>query len=192
MTAARHNTPEAMDDFYANADNGYYDGRDWFYSLVAQTASNATAGQGDLDVLDVGCGRGDQLRHLRGWFGTRIRNATGIDISQRAIKLAALREPWATFVGMDVVRPRMDWHFDLIVCSQVLEHVLEADRALVSMMTMLNSGGVLLLTVPDGAIDTYGGHYHFWTFEAFRVLLAPYGGTVERLTKDHLLGKVRK
>lgn len=191
-TSKAHNTADAMDAFYSGDLNDYHQGRAWFYALVAETAAKATAGKGDLDVLDVGCGRGDQLRHMRAWFGSRIRTARGIDISMQAVKLAGLREPWAEFVVMDIVRPRADWYFDLIVCSQVLEHILQADRALESMIAMLKPGGVLVLTVPDGAIDTYAGHHHFWTLEDFGVLLAPHGGTAARLTEHHLLGEVRR
>lgn len=192
MTATKHNTPAAMDAFYSGDLEDYHNGRAWFYALVAETASKATAGKGDLSVLDVGCGRGDQLRHLRAWFGARIHSARGIDISAQAVKLATLREPWAQFVVMDITRPRLDWGFDLIVCSQVLEHVLQTDRALDAMYAMLNRGGVLLLTVPDGRIDSYGGHYHFWTLDAFAELLRRFSGTAARLTEHHLAGEVRK
>jgi 2-polyprenyl-3-methyl-5-hydroxy-6-metoxy-1,4-benzoquinol methylase len=191
-TADKHNTPANMDAFYSGIDDAYHEGRAWFYVEVAQACARATAGKGDLNVLDVGCGRGDQLRHLRSWMGARIQSAKGIDISPVAIKLAALREPWAEFVTMDVIRPRLDWRFDLVVCSQVLEHILDANRALESMIAMLKPGGVLVLTVPDGAMDTYGGHHHFWTLDGFAELLRPYGGTATRLTKDHLLGEARK
>jgi 2-polyprenyl-3-methyl-5-hydroxy-6-metoxy-1,4-benzoquinol methylase len=192
VTANQHNSPAGMDAFYTAADAAYHEGRAWFYTLIAETCANATAGRPDLDVLDVGCGMGHQLRAMRSWFGSRIASAKGIDISQVAIKTAATLEPWATFVQMDIVRPRRDWAFDLILCSQTLEHILQVDRALESMIAMLKPGGVLLLTVPDGAMDTYGGHHHFWTLEAFDLLLAPYGGTASRLTENHLLGEVRR
>ena len=171
MTAHKHNSPAGMDEFYRTAPPSYHADRAGFYSTVAEACARATTGKPDMDVLEVGCGAGHQIKQLNLWFGARIAHMTGIDISGVALSMAAENVPGVTLVRMDIVRPRADWAFDLILASQVLEHVLQAELALESMVSMLKPGGVLLLTVPDGALDSYGGHHHFWTLEEWAELL---------------------
>lgn len=96
-------------------------------------------------VLDVGCGEGYLSRVLLDRFpGIRL---TGVDVSAAAVEQAAIRCPEGRFLQADVAALR-DWdeRFDLVVCSEVLEHLEDPAGAL--RVLAARSGGLALLTVP--------------------------------------------
>lgn len=58
------------------------------------------------------------------------------------------------------VIPAPDKSFDAILCSEVLEHVPEPDRALDEFTRLLKPGGILILTAPF-ASNVHMAPYHF-------------------------------
>lgn len=192
MTAATHNTPDGMDAFYTTADQTYYAGRAALFERVAILVDVLTQDRSGLRVLEVGCGAGHLLAAIDARMGHRIATLRGLDFSKVAILKAATIARSATFVWADITRPVTRWPSDVIVCSQTLEHIADAETALTNMVNWLEPGGVLVLTVPDGARDDYDGHAHHWTEEQLAWLLAPWGGVVHQLSDDHLWGEVRK
>lgn len=97
-------------------------------------------------VLDVGCGEGFLDRVLLDRFpGIEL---TGVDASAAALSVAKTRCPEATFheaaiEGLDEI---LSEEFDLVVCSEVLEHLPRPDVGLHALMR--RCGGHALLTVP--------------------------------------------
>jgi SAM-dependent methyltransferase len=85
-------------------------------------------------VLDVGCGQGSPLEALaESRPGIEL---AGIDISVQAVELAKHRLPGATFSALDLTKGSLDRKFDLIVCSDVLEHIEDDVAALANMRKM--------------------------------------------------------
>jgi trans-aconitate methyltransferase len=191
VTAANHNTPAGMDAFYGTAARDYYAGRASLFERVAILVDVLTERRSALRVLEVGCGAGHLLAAIDSRMGHRIATLRGVDYSKVAILKAAEVCPAALYVWMDITRPTVQLTADVIVCSQTLEHIADADTALRNMLTWLAPGGVLVLTVPDGARDDYDGHAHHWTEEQLAWLLAPLGGVVHRLSEAHLWAEVR-
>ncbi len=71
--------------------------------------------------------------------------------------------------------------FDLVLCTEVLEHVPDPDRTLDEIHRLLGPSGALVLTTPL----TYGIHeprdYHRWTEMGLRQILERHGFTVLEL-----------
>jgi SAM-dependent methyltransferase len=86
-------------------------------------------------VLDVGCG--DQP--YRGWLGG-VRGYVGIDVAGKP--------------GADIiVSPEGPWpfrgnSFDVVLCTQVIEHVPNLVEALLNIQNALKPGGTLIVTAP--------------------------------------------
>jgi 2-polyprenyl-3-methyl-5-hydroxy-6-metoxy-1,4-benzoquinol methylase len=79
-------------------------------------------------VLDVGCGQGSFLVELQQEFPhIQIR---GTDISPSAVRLVQERVPQGEFFVLDASQEHLDQQFDLIVCSEVLEHIPDDVSAL--------------------------------------------------------------
>ncbi|HEX8708086.1 MAG TPA: methyltransferase domain-containing protein [Pyrinomonadaceae bacterium] len=102
-----------------------------------------------LRVLDVGCGNGTQLALALARLGF---NVTGIDLDARSVEHAralALGLPRARFLCRDVEELE-GLSFEVVILSEVLEHVAEPRALLGSSVGRLSAGGLLIVTVPNG------------------------------------------
>lgn len=101
-------------------------------------------------VLDAGCGRGNlsYLAHENGF------DVTAIDLSKSSLKDSSFLFDWA---GCDISLveasltdlPFEENEFDSVICSDVLEHVPDAKKAMSEIRRVLKPGGRLVLTVPN-------------------------------------------
>jgi 2-polyprenyl-3-methyl-5-hydroxy-6-metoxy-1,4-benzoquinol methylase len=123
--------------------------------------------------LDAGCGDGRYLAALASLPGRPARVA-GTDIAERM--LATARRAAATAgVEAELVRanlealPFTDATFDLVLCTQVLEHLLDPQAGLRELARVTRRGGVLVLSTDNrGALVS-------------RALNAPRAGLVRLL-----------
>ena len=80
-------------------------------------------------VLDAGCGEGFSLNQLRKKFPTKIY--TGIDASAKAINLGRKMFPKIKLKTGNIYRlPDKNRAFDLVLCTEVLEHLTNPAMAL--------------------------------------------------------------
>jgi ubiquinone/menaquinone biosynthesis C-methylase UbiE len=98
------------------------------------------------NVLEVGCGEGFILQRLyKANIGTK---RIGIDFLPRAIELGKMQHPHLDLrVGNIYDIPFKDNSFDLVVCSEVLEHLTEPKKALSELHRV--SSQYVLLSVPN-------------------------------------------
>jgi 2-polyprenyl-3-methyl-5-hydroxy-6-metoxy-1,4-benzoquinol methylase len=96
---------------------------------------------GRLCLLDIGCSSGVITNHL----STHFRFAVGIDIDESALRRAARdrTKPNLEFMLGDSTHTAFrDGSFDVVVCTQVYEHVPDADQAMSEIFRVLKPGGV--------------------------------------------------
>ena len=111
--------------------------------------------QGDL--LDVGCGE----MPFRGMLPGGIRY-TGIDVQQAGDFGMHDHDEIKIFDGRSIPFP--DEHFDVVLCTEVLEHAEDPEALIAEMRRVLRPGGALLATVPFAARVHYAPHdYHRFT-----------------------------
>lgn len=151
-----------------------------------------------LEVLDVGCGSGVHGAELKRIHQHRV---TGVDLSEESIRKASSRL-FAAHVA-DITRPQ-DYPFasgpgfDIILFSDILEHVYDPVAVLSSHLKLLKPGGRVLISLPNVAIwnvrlellfgrfryqDTGTldrTHIRFFNQRSFRELLVECGLEVER------------
>jgi SAM-dependent methyltransferase len=100
-------------------------------------------------VLDLGSGAGYGSRYLLDAGATHV---TGIDLDPRNVRYASRRyaHPSLRFLRGDAqhLDTNMLGTFDLIVASNVLEHLTDVRPALDAAKAMLNRGGTLIIAVP--------------------------------------------
>jgi SAM-dependent methyltransferase len=108
-------------------------------------------------ILDIGCGAG---RHT--CAASRLEKVTviGSDISFKDVQEARerLRQEemmgcqgggfWATLVANITGLPFPDGFFDMVICSEVLEHIADQKGAVREITRVLKSGGDLVVSVP--------------------------------------------
>ena len=153
-----------------------------------------------LDVLEIGVGGGHVLR----MFPEARLHAN--DVSEEFLKTAR-----KNLAGLDVrfLKGEVDKlglpdaSFDRIICTEVLEHVVDPDAILAACARLLRPDGVAVITVPNDPLivrakgivrrtparwflgdriewggDTY--HLHRWTPDAFARLLQRYFHVTDR------------
>lgn len=99
-------------------------------------------------VLDVGCGVGT----LALYFSQFAQRVTGLDVSSRAIEIArkaqrAVGAKNVTFRRAELQAERD--HFDLVICTEVIEHIADDADFLRQLSKRLHKQGLLLLTTPS-------------------------------------------
>ena len=96
-------------------------------------------------VLDAGCGEG----HVTAWLAEGLPGSeiTGLEGRPEALAAFRSRNPGLEAVQGDITAaPFPDGSFDLVVCTEVLEHLPDPAAALRELARVC--GGHLLLTVP--------------------------------------------
>jgi 2-polyprenyl-3-methyl-5-hydroxy-6-metoxy-1,4-benzoquinol methylase len=102
-------------------------------------------------VLDVGCGQGSFLVELTTEF-PHIQQA-GTDISTSAVELAQKRVPSGRFWALDATKDCLDEKFDVVVCSEVLEHIPDDLAALRNIARM--TGKYLVISTVQGRMRRF-------------------------------------
>ena len=125
----------------------------YFFDVLTRKLMHAPA---ELSVLDIGCGGGS----LSMLFSRSGFNVTGVDPDSTAIQAAT---DHARKANLDIAfRSAPAEHlpfgastFDVVVVSEVLEHVSDVDGALDEIYRVLKFGGVLLFSTPNRSIVSY-------------------------------------
>ncbi len=146
-------------------------------------------------ILEVGCGGGHVLRLFP------QGDLTGVDVSGEM-----LRKARRNLEGFNVTLLRGELQeldlpargFDRVICSEVLEHVVDPDTVLRGIRPLLSPGGRLVVTFPNDQLVNHlkgvvrrcgltavppfrriawgGDHYHLhvWSIAEMRALLSRY------------------
>lgn len=98
-------------------------------------------------ALDLGCGAAPGLRYLR----ARGIVAVGADVSAAALAAARSRLPESALVRCDLegALPFKQGRFDLLLLSEIVEHVAALPPLLAECRRVLKPGGALVLTTPN-------------------------------------------
>ena len=164
----------------------------WFVSrrLLFRRLIERVAGDRDARVLDVGTSTGSNLRLLvEMGFG----NVTGLDTSAEAIRFCAEKGLPPVHEGDMTAMPFEAGQFDLVLATDVVEHVDEDAQAMAEVARVLRPGGVVLFTVPAfqslwGLQDVVSHHKRRYRRPDFRRLVEGAGLTVvEQFYFNYLL-----
>ena len=121
-------------------------------------------------VLDFGC--------MDGVFTIRLQQlggeAVGYDISPAAIAQAEKFRGEASQPRFTNVPPGPG-QFDLVYCSEVLEHVADDSKFIGELVTLLAPGGLLVGTTPVGRSFWDPDHKRVYELESLGQALAPWG-----------------
>jgi 2-polyprenyl-6-hydroxyphenyl methylase/3-demethylubiquinone-9 3-methyltransferase len=149
-----------------------------------------------MRVLDVGCGNGAISKE----FLTRGCYVVGIDVSHQGIEVARRLHgamPNARFeileAGSDMLEQLGEVAFDLVLSTEVIEHLYDPESFVRGCFDALRPGGQFLCSTPyhgylknltiavSGAFDRHfgardlGGHIKFWSRGTLSRLLLDVG-----------------
>jgi FkbM family methyltransferase len=146
------------------------------------TAKAGTVAAG-ARVLDVGAGTAP-YRKLFAHCEYRTHDFAQYEKYQNGVE--------GNYTALDYVSdicqiPVPDASFDVVLCTEVLEHVPRPIEALQEMARIVRPGGRLLITAPLGSgmhqvpYHFYGGYTEYW----YREFLAKFGCEVVEVTANH-------
>jgi 2-polyprenyl-3-methyl-5-hydroxy-6-metoxy-1,4-benzoquinol methylase len=133
-------------------------------------------------ILDIGCGTGINITIPIALSGYAIK---GIDIDAKSIEKAkSLSQsiPNISFSCQGIEPLINNEEFDIIICSEVLEHVPDTGKFLKNVRSIMDDDGLLILTIPNG--------YGYFELEShiearFPGLAYRLDGLVQQLFKDY-------
>lgn len=109
----------------------------------------AYAGQGPLDILDVGCAQGT-LAILLAEAGHRV---TAVDMRPAFLDYAKSRvthgEP--RFIAANVLKDDIPGEYDLVFANQIIEHLVYPEQLVERLLARLRPGGRLVVATPNHA-----------------------------------------
>lgn len=116
-------------------------------------------------LLDAGAGTGyfSAAAHARG------AHVTAVDVGPDLLAQVAAKCPAELVVGDVLDLPFPDESFDVVVCSEVLEHTPDPRGGVGELARVVAPGGTLVVTTPNHA-------WHFAVVVANRLGLRPYEG----------------
>ena len=123
------------------------------------------------ELLDVGCGNASLLARLAEEFPTL--RLTGIEGSEQAISQApAVVRDKIKHGDLNNGFEFIDKKFDIITCTEVLEHLKEYRQALSSIAAHVKDKGCVLITVPHSMrywtqADEFAAHYRRFEYDEF-------------------------
>ena len=102
-----------------------------------------------LEVLDVGCGSGDNAALIRKRFpGCAVDGITHSE-SEAALARKHMRDCWVFDIESPIPGPVQERSYDALIFSHVLEHLREPARTVSSFSRLLRTNGTLLIAVPN-------------------------------------------
>jgi SAM-dependent methyltransferase len=120
-------------------------------------------------LLDIGCGN-SPFRHL---LDPAISEYRGIDVPEASS--FGYQNPDTVYYDGRVI-PFPDESFDALLCTEVLEHVVEPVELIQEMHRVLKPGGLALVTIPWSARFHYKPYdYYRYTPSALETLFQSFG-----------------
>lgn len=137
----------------------------------------------NISILDLGCGDGHFIRMLQ---NEGFKNIYGLDIS--TTRIARARQ--MTGLGPKKIKKSLaekasfgDNYFDLIICSEVIEHIEKPKDILLEIKRLLKKGGIFILSTPNEEKINYSrcvhcsqmtsrsGHLHSFSLESLKLMI---------------------
>ena len=151
--------------------------------------------EGVQSICDLGCGNG----HISGRLANLGYQVTGVDASRSGIQIARRVYPQVNFIeafiDRDLSKTMAHANFDLVISSDVIEHLFRPSDLLETANSLLKPGGHVLIGTPyhgylknlaiaaTGKMDAHfaalhdGGHIKFFSVKTLSQLMNSHAFT---------------
>lgn len=155
---------------------------EWRFNVMKRLLSDVIP-KGKGVFVDVGCGLGFSSRYIPEGFSYK-----GIEFSQQTLNFAKKVQkdiPNTEFIqGGFPKLPIEDGVADFVICTEVIEHIEDDEKAISELYRILKPGGYLWITVPSTYYwpDYFRliGHYRHYTGGQFPKQLENYGFKIHK------------
>lgn len=144
-----HIIEQVPPDYYQSGVKNNFFQRTWHTKKLQAVLSQIS--EQPYNVLDVGC--------ASGWFLSQIHkkypkaNCYGVDIYEDAITYGKKKYPKISFYVADAHKlPFKSGTFDLVICTEVLEHVDDPKRVVLEIRRVLKKNGQAIIELDSGSL----------------------------------------
>ncbi len=140
----------------------------------------------NADILDIGCSTGKLLHYFK---KKGYKNLMGIEPAP-ACKKIAKRNYDITIKTSTLENFKTNKKYDLIIFSQVLEHLIDLRTAIIDSYRLLKDNGMIFIGVPDAGNfykefdEPYGEfsteHINFFTLKSLSFLMSRFDNIFEK------------
>jgi len=136
------------------------------------------------NIIDIGCGVGVYIGYLK---KERDLNVIGVDLNRFDLKKAARNNRWAEYVQASAeYLPFKDDSFDLVLFSEVLEHLPNPDYSLKEIHRILRDKGILIISTPSKKGIYENKEFVYFTLFLKRLLQLFRKGSFKVQYKEHI------
>lgn len=125
--------------------------KNFTYRIILSVINNHISSFTNKTILDIGCGAGTVSLYL----ANQGANIVGIDISRKAIdsckksaKALKLKDK-TQFICNTIEQVKFRRKFDVIICSEIIEHIPNDKAFLKRIHKLLKKNGLLILSTPS-------------------------------------------
>ncbi|MFA5927117.1 MAG: class I SAM-dependent methyltransferase [Patescibacteria group bacterium] len=167
-------------------------------AFFEEVASKAPYTKNIKHVIDIGCGSGHILAHYAKLHDINEKNLVANEISAYALLQVNKLLPKTNLLRADLLSlpELLQPNFDLAIATEIFEHLEKPERYLSCLVSILKPKGRALITIPDGDVDNWQGHFNFWNEKQFRQFVKSFDDIAiqhfERLSSDDLLFIIEK
>ncbi len=145
--------PDAIEQYYETTGSRYRMSstrRDRVLALV-DTAIEHFPQQERIALMDIGIGSGEIAKHCREQFPDRSLSLTGVDIAQSLLKAHAELYDSVRVANVDTAgwTSAFAKPFQIVVASELVEHLFRPDIFFKTVRTVLTPDGYLVLSTPN-------------------------------------------
>ncbi len=163
-----------------------------FYTNSGNSSIIGFINESDRKILDIGCGAGDTGKLIRSIYSDT--EVVGVTCSKSEYDQATqhLSSCICLDIEQDTLPDKYEKVFDVLICSHVLEHLLDPSKVISKLLHYLKPGGKIVIAIPNianwrergkivlgkfeytdtGVMDKT--HLHFYTFHtAIKYLIDP-------------------
>jgi 2-polyprenyl-3-methyl-5-hydroxy-6-metoxy-1,4-benzoquinol methylase len=99
----------------------------------------------DMDLLDIGCGRGYFMGEARerGW------TVSGIDISSKVTSFAQTKLKLNNIIHGDILKTNFKKKYSVIILNQVIEHMENSIKVIQKCYDLLKENGLIYIATPN-------------------------------------------
>lgn len=151
-----------------------------------------------IRILDAGCGEGFISNLLIDELGNERIEIVGLELNAEAIRIAKTKNPKMSFVQGDICKMPFETEaFDIVICTEVLEHLQSPEAALSELIRV--SRQAIIVTVPHEPWFCMGNllvlknitrlgnpidHINHWTFLGFKSFLLEHSKVKWKMGKS--------
>ncbi len=150
---------EESSGYHAHSFSNRYMNWKRFYSISKSFQQELRKLEGikrPIKVLDIGCGDGWMIYRLKARFDKAYElNFVGVDISELDIDFANKRKDYFSYEQCEFKKMDLndlsfnDEEFDIIISSEVIEHIQNYKILMEVLFRVLKNGGLVILTTPQ-------------------------------------------